>query len=57
MRSERLNELAIERYAKALRDGTATPYDCFRFFERSFQYHGDDADVLALKEQLAGLSA
>ena len=46
MKSERLHRLALDRYAAALRAGTATPYECLRYLEqRDSHGHSDREDL------------
>ncbi len=53
MRSDRVLHLAMARYAAAIRAGTASAYECLRFFENRYCYRDGDGDEL---ERLAVLT-
>jgi hypothetical protein len=42
----------MDRYASALRDGSATPYECLRFIGHSFWYEGGDVTELVRRAAL-----
>jgi hypothetical protein len=46
VRSDHVLHLAMARYAGAIRAGTATPYECLRFFENRCSYRDADGDEL-----------
>lgn len=53
MISDKFTDIALRRYASSLKAGTASLYECLRFFQNSFRYRADDRESLVRQATLA----